>query len=279
MPSSDLSGLVGLVTGGGSGIGLALAHALADAGVRVAVTDRDAASAEACSAGIVANGGSAIALELDVTSRTGWEAAVERIGAQWGPIDILCSNAGSNGCRLPLTEMPVDYMRWLFEVNVFGAVHGVQLTVPGMVQRGRGFVLLTGSMAGLSAGPTGADYCGSKHALLAIAEALRAEVNDAGVRVSYLCPAAVPSNLSQSTQNNLDPAIAALMPAGIEAGEAAKARAIAGSGGYVSAGHVANLALAALMRNQFLVPTHPAAGAGVRARYEQFECARAELEP
>jgi NAD(P)-dependent dehydrogenase (short-subunit alcohol dehydrogenase family) len=140
--ASEFAGLVALVTGAGSGIGRALALELAREGARVVVTDVDAATAEA----IRCAGGQATSLQLDVASRAAWEDAVARVERDWAPIDILCSNAGVNSCRLSLAEIPVDYLRWLFDVNVFSAVHGVQTLTPRMSARGRGWILFTGSM-------------------------------------------------------------------------------------------------------------------------------------
>ena len=143
MDQSSFAGQVALVTGGGSGIGLALARAIAEEGASVAVTDIDAEAAQAAVREIRAAGGRAHARKLDVTSRDDWDAAIEATQAEFGPIDLLCSNAGSNSCQLPLVRMPLQYMRWLFEVNVLGAVNGAQALVPGMIARGRGWLLFT----------------------------------------------------------------------------------------------------------------------------------------
>ena len=278
MDQSSFAGQVALVTGGGSGIGLALARAIAEEGASVAVTDIDAEAAQAAVREIRAAGGRAHAQKLDVTSRDDWDAAIEATQAEFGPIDLLCSNAGSNSCQLPLVRMPLQYMRWLFEVNVLGAVNGAQALVPGMIARGRGWLLFTGSMAGLGETPFNADYCATKHALLAIADCLREEVREAGLRVSYLCPAAVPSNLARTTRRHLAASIVSQLPPAQAGSAAEKQRAVSESGGFVDADRVAQIALDGLREGRFLIPTHPRSGARARARIEQFEAAIAAIE-
>ena len=278
MDQSSFAGRVALVTGGGSGIGLALARAVAEEGASVAVTDIDGEAAQAAVRDIRAAGGRARACKLDVASRRDWDAAVEATQAEFGPIDLLCSNAGSNSCQLPLTQMSLEYIRWLFDVNVIGAVNGAQAVVPGMTARGRGWLLFTGSMAGLGATPFNADYCATKHALLAIADCLREEVREAGLSVSYLCPAAVPSNLAGTTRRHLAPGIAAQLPPAQTASAAEKRRAVAESGGFVDADLVAKIALDGLREGRFLIPTHPRSVSRVRTRIEQFEAGIAALD-
>jgi NAD(P)-dependent dehydrogenase (short-subunit alcohol dehydrogenase family) len=266
---SVYAGRIALVTGGGSGIGRALALALAQHGAAVAVTDVDVAGAETVAAEIAAAGGRARSWLLDVTDRVAWGWLAGEVTAAFGQVDILCSNAGSNSCRQPVLDLPVEYMRWLFEVNLFGSMHAVQTFVPGMVARGWGRVLFTGSM--------GADYCGTKHALLALAEALRAENRGYGLEVTYLCPAAVPTNLARTSAKHVHPDIAALLPASAEAGEAEKAKAILASGGFVDTETVATLALAALESGQLFAPTHALSGRVVAERNRQFQSAVQKL--
>lgn len=276
---AGLEDRVALVTGGGSGIGQALAAELARRGARVAVTDIDRAAAQAVAAAITAAGGQAQGWQLDVADRAAWDRVAAEVAAALGPVDMLLSNAGSNSSRQFVLDTPVDYMRWLFEVNVFGAVHGAQALVPAMVARGRGQVLFTGSMAGLGAAPTVGDYSATKHALLALAESLRAELADTGVSVGYLCPAAVPSRLSETSRNLAPAALAARLPATTEAGEAQKRRSTAQMGGLVDAETVARIALDGLAAGRFLIPTHAIPGDRTLRRHREYEEAVASLVP
>jgi len=270
---TTFSGCVGLVTGAGSGIGRALAAALAAEGVRVAVTDVDLAAAEETALRITSDGGSATAMQLDVRSAEAWKEVAERTRKDLGDVDILCSNAGSMGCRLPLVSMPIDYLRWLFEVNVFASVRAIQAFVPGMKDRKRGWILFTGSMAGFASEPTVADYCASKHALLAIADALRMECEGAGITVSYLCPAGVPSNLKRSTQALIDETLARALPPASDIPDEVTLTSITNSGGMIAAETAAGIALDGLRAGQFVVPTHPASGSKGMRRLQQLDAA------
>jgi len=275
--ASEFAGLVALVTGAGSGIGRALALELAREGARVVVTDVDAATAAETAEAIRSAGGQATSLQLDVASRAAWEDAVARVERDWAPIDILCSNAGVNSCRLSLAEIPVDYLRWLFDVNVFSAVHGVQTLTPRMSARGRGWILFTGSMAGFASEPAFADYCASKHALLAIADSLRREVESLGVVVSYLCPAGVASNLLQTTMKHLPEAIGDQISGSVDQGKDVSRQAIEASGGMLSPETAAAIALEGLRKGQFILPTHAGSGGKAQRRHAELEAAIAAL--
>jgi NAD(P)-dependent dehydrogenase (short-subunit alcohol dehydrogenase family) len=139
-------------------------------------------------------------MRLDVTDPSAWATASAACATEIGPPDILCSNAGVAGAGKPVVDLPADDMRWVLEVNVMGALRGVQALAPGMRTRGRGCILFTVSMAGLMTPPKLADYAASKHALIALAESLRSELANEGVHVAVLCPAAVTTNLAATTR-------------------------------------------------------------------------------
>jgi NADP-dependent 3-hydroxy acid dehydrogenase YdfG len=269
------AGSVAFVTGSASGIGRALAIALADRGVKVAVADIDLPGATGCTQEVEAAGGTAIPLQLDVTSRDDWREALTRAESALGPIDILCSNAGSMGCQSPVTDMPLDYMRWLFEVNVFGAMHAIQAIVPGMRERGHGHVLITASTASFAATPTFADYTASKHAVLAVADTLREEMTGTGVGVSILCPSGVSTNIAANTRRNAGPQLIRGPEKGMDS--AASAAAVAASGGFLTAEAVASIALSGIEAGRFIIPTHRQSGAKAKERFEELQAALALL--
>ncbi|WP_197040461.1 SDR family NAD(P)-dependent oxidoreductase [Pseudonocardia halophobica] len=257
-----------LLTGAGSGIGRALALEFAQAGAHVAATDVDDESAAETARAVRAAGGVARSYALDVTDDAWWSAVVARVERDLGPIDVLASNAGSSSSRRELTELSVEYLRWLFDVNVLGAVRGIRAVVPGMRARGRGSVLFTGSMAGLWVGRGGADYSATKHALLAVADSLRNEVAGDGVRVSILCPSAVPTRLAETTRSRaVEPAA---VPDPTRAAE--MATLVAETGGMVSAEEVARISLEGLRDGRFYIFTH--AGSGTRFLERSAEIAR-----
>jgi len=270
---------VALITGGGSGIGAALGRALAAEGARVAVADIHLESARATAEQVAAAGGSAIALQLDVTRPEECRSAVAETERRLGPIDILCSNAGVVGAVKPLTELPVDYMRWLYEVNVFGGMNAIQAVVPKMQARGAGHVLITASMAGFGSLPRMGDYCSSKHAMIALAEVLRLELAGSGVGVSVLCPAAVSTGLSDTTRRQLPGAFAQALDIDGPLAQSIKAAATEKSGGVMTADEAASIALAALRRDQFYIFTHAAGRERASARAREADEAFDLLEP
>jgi NAD(P)-dependent dehydrogenase (short-subunit alcohol dehydrogenase family) len=181
----NLRDSVVVVTGGGSGIGRALCRRFAAEGARgVVVADRDEAGARELAAEI---GG------LAVTTDVGVEADLVRLVASAeaaiGPIDLFCSNAGiavSGG-----VQVPDDDWRRIWDVNLMAHVYAARAVLPGMVARGRGYLLQTASAAGLLTQIGSAPYAVTKHAAVALAEWLAITYGGAGIKVSCLCPLGV----------------------------------------------------------------------------------------
>ena len=262
---------VALITGGGSGIGAGLAEVLAAEQATVVVADIHLPSAEAVADKIKAAGGKAIALHLDVTKPDAWKACVAHVEKDVGPIDVLCSNAGVVGALKPILELPADYMRWVMDVNLMGAFHGVQAVVPQMKARGRGQVMFTASIGGLNVAKWLADYCASKHALIALADSLREELADTGVSVSVVCPAAVETGLSETTRRQLAPQFDQAVGHDSDAAQQAVAEAKRKVGGAMSALEAARLSIEGMRRRQFFVFTHLAASDRATARFAEIK--------
>jgi short-subunit dehydrogenase len=178
----------------------------------------------------------------------------------------------------PLLELSPDYFRWVMDVNLMGSVLGVQAVGPRMVARGKGRIIITSSMGGVSVARLLSDYCASKHSLIAIAESLRQELAGTGVEVSVLCPAAVQTGLTQNTQRDLPERLAGTVGLGGAAAESAVAASKSASGGAMSPDDVATLTLAALGRGDFYIFTHPSAEERVVARSNEMSTAFARLK-
>jgi len=195
----EVTGKVAFITGGASGIGLGIASTLARAGVKVAIADVRADTLRAAAASLAKEGLSALTVELDVSSRSAWSAAADRVERELGTVQILCSNAGVNFVG---ATQEATYEDWDFalQVNVGGAISAVKTFVPRMIAEGlEGHVVITSSVSGLFTGPGAGVYVTTKFALVGLAEALRADLKPKGIGVSVLCPGPVKSELFEST--------------------------------------------------------------------------------
>jgi len=180
---------VALVTGASRGIGRAIALRLADQH-RVIGAARDEQALQALVADIEQRGGTAEALALDVSDP---EQVAARLEGR--AVDVLVHNAGV-GTMKPLLDLtPAEWQR-MMDVNVSALFHVTRALLPGMVARGRGHIVIIGSIAGRSAFVGGAGYATTKHAVMGFAENLMLEVRDSGVKVSVVSPGSVATDFS-----------------------------------------------------------------------------------
>lgn len=180
---------IALVTGASRGIGRAIALRLA-ATHHLVLLARDVGSLDVLAAEIEEAGGSAESLPVDLTDVAAIEAALTGRS-----VDVLVHNAGV-GVLKPLLELsPAEWQR-MMDVNVNALYHVSRALLPGMVARGRGHVVIIGSIAGRSAFVGGAGYATTKHAVMGFAENLMLEVRDAGVKVSVVSPGSVATEFS-----------------------------------------------------------------------------------
>ena len=195
----DLENKVAVVTGAGSGIGRSLAIGLSAVGMRAVVcTDLNSDNAAETAAMI---GEGATAEALDVGDEQAIEALVQNTESSIGPIDLFVSNAGY-GQRGGLDLATEDWMR-MMNVHVWSHLAAARAVIPGMVERGGGYLLNTASAAGLLTQIDSGPYAVSKHAAVAFAEWISINYGDKGIGVSVLCPQAVRTAiLGPGTQEN-----------------------------------------------------------------------------
>jgi NADP-dependent 3-hydroxy acid dehydrogenase YdfG len=201
-----LAGQVAAVTGAARGIGKATARALAAQGMKVAIGDLDVALAEQAAAEV---GGGAIGLPLDVTRRESFEGFVDAVEARLGPLAVLVNNAGIMQLGQFLEEDDATTRRQV-DINVHGVLHGMKIALPRFVARGHGHLVNIASTAGKAGFPGGATYCGTKHFVVGVSEAVRAELRGTSVEVSCVMPGVVNTELAAGlTQargiKNVDP--------------------------------------------------------------------------
>jgi len=263
----DFAGKTALVTGGADGIGAALAGALIEAGAKVFLADINADKLKATAERL----GCEYAV-CDVADEAAVEEAVESAWAALGSVDLLCANAGVviAGSLLEVDRNDFDFG---FGVNVLGVLHAIRPQARKLRERGRtGSFLLTGSEHSLSLPaylrPVPLHiYTMTKHAVLAIGEALRAELGPEGHGVSVLCPGPVTSGLAENSTAARPEALGdpkALDLSGV-APEAVQELMAA----YMPAEQAAAIALRGVREGAFIILTHAFQREDIEARYQE----------
>ncbi|MDX1554721.1 MAG: SDR family NAD(P)-dependent oxidoreductase [Xanthomonadales bacterium] len=236
-----------LVTGAASGLGEAMARLFAGQGYRVAVCDIDEARAQSVHQALESLTPGGFFQALDVRETADWDAAYQRVLTEWGQLNVLVNNAGvaaAGNCE----DTTLDDWRWVIDIDLMGVVYGCHRFIPLLRETAsrdseRCHVVNVSSFAGLARIPGMSAYGTAKAAVIALSEQLRAELHDAGVGVSVVCPAFVKTRLLENFRA-ADPAHRDRV-----------ARWMAQSN--VSAEDVARQTLAAIEQGRFMVLTHP----------------------
>lgn len=181
----DFKDKVTIVTGAASGIGAACARNFAARGAKVIVADLNAEGANTVAAEI-----GALAVACDVSREAEIDALVKTAQDTHGPVDIFFSNAGVASGGTPLdTDIEVWNEQW--QINLMAHVFAVRAVLPGMLERGSGYLIHTASMAGILTSHRNLTYSVTKHAVVGLAEWLSVSYHDKGVRTSLLAPLGV----------------------------------------------------------------------------------------
>jgi NAD(P)-dependent dehydrogenase (short-subunit alcohol dehydrogenase family) len=199
-----LSGQVVVVTGASSGIGEAIARRLVRAGAQVVLAARRPDRLKILAGELDATGASVLAVAGDVTSDADRRALVAEALEKFGRIDALVNNAGY-GTRGPVEIVPVEAVRRNFETNVFSLIALTQLVLPHMRERGSGCIVNIGSVAGRIARPLSSIYDSTKHALEAISDGLRGELQPFGIRVALIQPGFIITEFISAADKASDP--------------------------------------------------------------------------
>jgi NAD(P)-dependent dehydrogenase (short-subunit alcohol dehydrogenase family) len=186
-----------LITGCSSGIGWATAKRLSEVGWRVYATARDVEKI----APLEESGCTLLA--LDVTEENSMASAVEEVEREEGAVGVLVNNAGYSQSGA-VEAVPMEKVRAQFETNVFGLVRMCQLVLPGMRRQGYGRIVNLSSMGGKLTFPGAGYYHATKHAVEAISDALRFEVEGFGIRVSVIEPGLIRTGFANTAVGSMD---------------------------------------------------------------------------
>jgi len=177
-----------LISGGASGIGAALATAHARLGDTVVVADIHPSDPEH--------------VHLDVTDRQAFARVARRVVDEHGRIDVFYNNAGIATGGL-VEELSPEHWDRTIDVNLRGVVHGIEAVYPLMRAQRSGHIVNTASLAGLLPPPVMAPYTATKHAVVALSQALRMEARAHGVKVTAVCPGFVDTPLLQAVNRDV----------------------------------------------------------------------------
>ncbi|MBA2359489.1 MAG: SDR family oxidoreductase [Actinobacteria bacterium] len=228
MPS-ELRG-VALVTGGGRGIGAGIARELADAGMKVAVSARTPEQVQQ-----VADEIGGFGVVADVSAKKAVETMIEEVERELGPIDLLVNNAGiATWGDKAWEDDPDDWWR-VFEINVLGAYLCCRAVIPGMIDRGGGRIVNTGSGSSYLPGQATTAYGASKAALHRMGEGLALQLEPHGIAVFTISPGLVKTEMTDRFADDMPWTPPELAPRLVRA--LASGRADRLSGRYIHAEH------------------------------------------
>lgn len=175
-----------VITGASHGIGRAIAEAFAsEPDVKIALVSRDEEKLEAVASACADRGADTVVLPTDVTDDEAVAEMARTVCKAWGPPDVLVNNAGLFRPGL-IVETTAEVFRRQIGVNLISAFTVTRSFLPRMIERRKGHIFFSASVASIKAYPGGVGYCASKHGLLGLARVVRAETRDAGIRVTSL---------------------------------------------------------------------------------------------
>ena len=188
---------VAIVTGGGSGIGAAVAEQLGATGHRVAALDFNTEGAESVAAKIVAAGGEAIGLHVDVADRTSVEKAVGQVREKFGPVEILVTSAGIDA-QTPFTDITAEEWNRVIGVNLTGTFNSTQSVIGDMQAGGWGRIVTISSSSAQSGAPDRGHYVASKGGVIALTKALAFEFSPQGITANTIPPSIIATPMADT---------------------------------------------------------------------------------
>lgn len=269
----DVRGKVAVVTGAASGIGRGMAESFAAAGMKLVLADVDADRLASVAQELEKSGAEVVPVKTDVSRQEEVDELARRALDSFGAVHVVCNNAGVAHGGVPTWQSTLHDWEWIVGVNLMGVVHGVRTFTPLLLEQGEGHIVNTASMAGLISGAGNALYGVTKHAVVALSEALFNELaaqNQPRVRVSVLCPGWINTQILQSSQRNQPEAVRHHLPQDRTSPEAEIRRKLVES--MLASGldprRVGDLVLDAIRDERFWILTHPQWKSMIRHRMD-----------
>ena len=183
----ELQGRTAIVTGASRGIGSQIARSLGREGMNIVLVARSAAGLEQVAAELGSAGQHAIAVPADLSDHSTLDRIVEATEEQFGAVDLLINNAGITATRRFETSTDEETAQ-IIDVNLTAGILLTKRVLPGMLERGRGHVVMIASLAGKVGSPYESVYAASKAGQIAFVQSLREELHGSGVGASVVCP-------------------------------------------------------------------------------------------
>lgn len=246
----DFNDKVVIITGGATGIGFALAKQFGAHGARLVLAARRRGRLDEAAATLAANGVDVRVFPCDVTQRDQVEALADFAWEQFGRADVIVNNAGILPTMAPVIETKREDVQRVLDVDFFGVWNGVSVFGQRFIAQATPAAIYNVGSENcfFNAVPKGAGYIASKHAVLALTEALREEVPPY-IEVSLICPGLVQSELGEVTNDGMD------------------------------TDAFAALAMTQILAGEFFIVSHAYNIVRIRARYAEIEAAYAKHAP
>ena len=267
----NVEGKIAFVTGGASGIGLGMCQAFLEAGMKVVMADIRQSALDSAVATLNADRSAVLPLQLDVTDRAAWVRAADAAEQKFGPVNVLCNNAGIT-IDGHMQQGTYDDWDFCLGINLGGAINGVMTFMPRMIEQAQEcHIVNTSSMGGLIAGAGSGIYSTSKYAVVGLTEELRSDLAQYGIGVSVFCPGPTKTDLFTSSVEVRPDNLSATgyVPRSVTDGGDMPAEVAAAI--YAIAMNpkdVGRLVLRGIQRNDMYILTHPEFSSIIQARCE-----------
>ncbi|MER1985800.1 MAG: SDR family oxidoreductase [Solibacillus sp.] len=192
---------VAIITGAAQGIGKATAQLFAQHGAKVVVADIQIEKANDTVTEIIANGGNAMAVKVDITSATDIEQVFLQTVKEYGKIDIVINNAGFMDNFSPVGDMQDDYWAKVIEINLTGTMRMCRAAVQAFLPQQHGVIINLTSAAGLSGARAGVAYTAAKHGIIGLTKNTAFMYADQGIRCNALAPGGVNTEMGTVFKN------------------------------------------------------------------------------